>query len=478
MTDERKAYILGGVVLFITALFSKGFHHFDEHFQILEFAALKLNIAKQSDMPWEYFYKMRSAAQPAMVIIIYRFFNLFSLPDPFIIATLTRILSAMVSFLGIALALKTFLPQIQNARLKQVMILLSFFTWFIVYNNVRFSSENWSGNLFLIGLCISLSKTENKWKRFFFAGCLMGLSFIFRFQSGLLILGFLVWMTFIQKERFSHIAQLCLGIFLSVVTGFLIDRWFYGEWTFTAWNYLDQNIIHNTRAAGFGIQPWYYYVTEVFSNSLPPFSIIYIMAVVLFFFFYPKHIITFILFPFLFVHVIIGHKELRFLFPIMCYLPVMIIMVAEEVKRRWHLPKLLLQSTQIFVFAFWIINMVLLIVVIFRPADSLNLLYEKLYHQYKEPAILYYVNDNPYHRVLDIHFYKRPELELVQTPSIDSIKPEHNKKILFFTNQYINSAGNRWHMVYSGLPAWVRKFDFNNWQKRSNPANLYELKTD
>jgi CDP-6-deoxy-D-xylo-4-hexulose-3-dehydrase len=38
--------LLGLTCLLIAAFFSKGFHHFDEHFQILEFAAASLNREK------------------------------------------------------------------------------------------------------------------------------------------------------------------------------------------------------------------------------------------------------------------------------------------------------------------------------------------------------------------------------------------------------------------------------------------------
>jgi hypothetical protein len=48
---NRKILIIGLCFHLLAAVFSIGFNNHDEHFQILEFAALKLNLAGVNDMP-------------------------------------------------------------------------------------------------------------------------------------------------------------------------------------------------------------------------------------------------------------------------------------------------------------------------------------------------------------------------------------------------------------------------------------------
>ncbi len=66
---ERAIYLTGAAVLLITALFSVGYHQFDEHFQILEFASEKLGLIEAEHLPWEYHYHFHSrhtAFQPRL----------------------------------------------------------------------------------------------------------------------------------------------------------------------------------------------------------------------------------------------------------------------------------------------------------------------------------------------------------------------------------------------------------------------------
>ena len=50
----RRALVLLAVVTAITAWFSETFFFPDEHFQILEFMAMKLGLTNPGDLPWEY----------------------------------------------------------------------------------------------------------------------------------------------------------------------------------------------------------------------------------------------------------------------------------------------------------------------------------------------------------------------------------------------------------------------------------------
>ena len=84
-------YIFSSIVLVIAAYFSTGYHQIDEHIQILEFAGLKLNMTVANNVPWEYQYQMRAAIQPAIVVLIFDFFNIFGINNPFTITIFLRL---------------------------------------------------------------------------------------------------------------------------------------------------------------------------------------------------------------------------------------------------------------------------------------------------------------------------------------------------------------------------------------------------
>lgn len=179
--SEPLAIFLSACVLLITAFFSVGFYHADEHFQVLEFAGYKLGLTPLKDLPWEFHFRMRPALQPAMAVLLHHFFSLFGIENPFAITLILRILSAGISLTGMWLVYKAFYKTIESRILGQWFLLLSFFLWFAIYNHVRFSSENWSGTLFVIAFAFYVIRKKPGRLFFFSVGVLTGLSFLFRY---------------------------------------------------------------------------------------------------------------------------------------------------------------------------------------------------------------------------------------------------------------------------------------------------------
>ena len=137
--------LLSSACLLILAVFSVGYYHPDEHFQILEFAGLKLNLTRPEYLPWEYHFMMRPAIQPAIVVMIHKLFGLFGSSNPFVITVFLRIMSGALSFAAMWMIYRRYAADIMEAALQKWFLLLSFLLWFALYNGVRFSSETWSG---------------------------------------------------------------------------------------------------------------------------------------------------------------------------------------------------------------------------------------------------------------------------------------------------------------------------------------------
>ena len=471
-------YVIAGLIFALTAWFSAGYNHFDEHFQVLEFAGLKLGLTVKANLPWEHACMMRPALQPLTVFSVYKTMAAAGITNPFTIAFIIRLLSALLTFASIHLVIRLYAPEFTNRRLLFSFLILSFFLWFIPYNGARFSSETISGRVFLIGLAWFFLRKELKPVHYLLTGIVLGTAFVTRYQVAFMVIGFAAWLAVIQKAGSRNLLLFTGGIIAAAASGVLIDRWYYGEWVLTAWKYFQQNILLD-KAAGFGTSPWWYYISQTFINAFPPLSLVYILAVFLYILYYPRDIVTWTVVPFLAVHFLIPHKEIRFLFPVIGLLPVMIARTADTLlkKKSYHL--LEHRAVAVSVKLFWYLNMVMLIVLIFRPADDGIALYKKLWDDYRTPAKLFYTDDNPYHRAkVDIHFYKRNSLILQHVDSLQGISLSEDTASLYVTDRPLLPNSLRFDpvLIYATFPQWVRRFNVNNWIERTSFWYVYELK--
>ena len=475
--DVNTTLGLSAGILFIASIFSLGYHHLDEHFQLLEFASLKLGLTTEENLPWEYHNQMRPSLQPWIVVGVYKTLGLIEINSPFSIAFVLRLMSASLSLVAMCLVYRTFSQKIDDSILGKWFLLLSFLLWFLLYNGVRFSAENWSGSLFAIAFSLYFLRLRPSAGFFIGIGALMGISFVIRYQAAFLVIGFMSWLLLIEKEKFLRLVYLSIGLLSVILLGVLCDRLFYGEWTIVMWNYFDLNLLQD-KVSGFGIDPWWHYIQVFFIKGIPPFSLVFLITVPLFLFFKRKSPVTWTIVPFLFIHFYIGHKELRFLFPIAIFLPFIIIKGIEIVQERYLKSLLSNKAFSLFISTFFIVNYVAILAIVFLPADNRISLYRSIYNQYSEETILYYLDDNPYDRATGINFYKRKNLSFQQLESIDSLPKTYGIKplLVFKDREAIEGVEAKSHLVYSSFPDWIRYLNFNGWLDRTDAWYVYELR--
>ena len=469
--------LLSVAALLVLAIFSVGYYHPDEHFQILEFAALKLHLTTPDNLPWEYHARMRPAIQPAIVVLTHKMFGLFGITNPFSITIFLRMLSGALAFLGMSMMYRVYSKNISGPVLQKWFLLLSFLLWFVLYNDVRFSSESWSGSFFIIGFSYVyvLSRQPGK-VDFLIAGLLLGFSFIIRYQTGFLIAGFLTWFAFIRKEHLGNLTLMASGILIAVVAGILTDHWFYGEWVLTTWNYFQQNILAD-KVSGFGVNPWYFYFQDIFFRAIPPFSLVFIIAFLLFFIFRPRDLLTWTLLPFILIHCLIGHKETRFFYPLIGFITVVVLKAIEIVRDKWGYHITGNRYFLWFAKFFWIVNISFIVITFFDPADSQVKIYQGIYESYTFPVTLYYITENPYARALDIHYYKRGDLLIQKVDSSGQFNARKNSRFLLAAKSNDKEARKikNKRLVWSTFPEWVKKLNVNNWVERTTFWNIYEI---
>ena len=219
-----------------------------------------------------------------------------------------------------------------------------------------------------------------------------------------------------------------------------------------------------------------FYITAAIEHGIPPFSLLYLASTLLLIIFKPKDLLTWVLVPFLLIHFVIGHKELRFLFPMIGFLPGIIVKSIELIQNKWNIELTRNKIFKLFMVGFWVTNFALLAVVTLRPADNQVPLYKTIYSNYEQPITLYCIEDNPYYRVLYISFYKRENLTIKTVQSVNDI-PIQGRSYLIVTknSDEAKEIPKEANLIYSSFPEWIKMFNFNDWQERTNEWLLYEV---
>lgn len=319
------------VVYVITAWNSQGYFHPDEHYQIIEFSGLKLGTTTPEKLAWEYNKKMRPAIQPAICYIVFTTLDAAGMTDPYNKAFVLRLLSALLAITIIHFFIRSSQNRV-DPKNRNVYYLLSYFLWFLPFLNVRFSSENWSGLFFLAAVAAIWHNQSKTTFGFLLTGAFAGCSFLCRFQSAFLLAGLILWLIFIARAKWRNLLALCFSGLVVILIGVLIDRWFYGEYIITSWNYFDQNFMHGV-AATFGVAPWYRILSYIISLPGIPIGMLIFLALLMLIVKRPRDLLVWVIVPFLLAHIISPHKEGRFLFPLANFVPLVLIMGFQEMEK-------------------------------------------------------------------------------------------------------------------------------------------------
>jgi GPI mannosyltransferase 3 len=487
---EKRVLFIALIIHLTCIWFSVGFHHPDEHYQLIEFANYKLGKTPLANLTWEYNAQMRPGLQAFMIYCLLKPYYSLGFSNPYHFALILRLISGLLAMFTAWQFHKVVLPHIKSIPLQKAHLLLSLLGWGLVYIHVRFSSENWSALAFTWAIIILWR--NKKWHYWLF-GLLMGLSFVFRFQAIFMIGGAGLWMLFIDRTKWENIGKVSAGFIVTFIVGLLCEYWLYGHWTISSWDYVHQNIVAN-KAAQYGIEPWYWYFEQIISQGLAPFSIVMLLSIPIIMIYKPKNILTWSMVFFLLAHVIVAHKEFRFLFPLYLFVPFWVVNSIEYLglqlnkleTKKWYL---IVKKTAWK--AFWLANSIALLIIITKPAEGIIALNKVFYDKLeKETIIIYSKGSNPNINdyVLETAFYENP---LLKSYCIDEVIDDTaalvDKNIWLFSEhaypkdefmfQYGGSFfdSTRSKVMWTNIPTWAYQFNFNNWLERSNTYTLYQL---
>ena len=484
LQSNYKNYFLGGLMVYIiTAIFSGGWFHPDEHFQILEFCNYKLGKIAAIDMVWEFQEKIRPATQPFLLFLFTKLLSIFTIENPFIIVLLLRLIMGILTWYVVCLFCIQYLQELKNQATKKLLLILVFFVWFMPLISVRFSSENFSNLFFLIAVYLIQFKNKQHKNFTLFICCigfLLAISFYSRFQMGFAIFGLACWILFNKKYTIAQYVLIFLFFLLGIAICMYIDYWFYGSFVCTPYRYFYANIIQH-KAANFGVYPWWYYITLFIQKGIPPIAIVLLLFFFSGFLRLKKHIYFYILCCFYGFHFIIGHKEMRFLFPLVLFFLYFVAKgVDVYVEKKWG------QRFMQFIFKFCLsINIILLFYIMFIPTNIMSANFKFIYNYAKNEKIILLTTEKEFYtfdNYLKISFYKSNNVQPVFCKN-DSAKFAYLKifkpaKIIIVENSILtntNYAGYHSNTIYQTLPTFVLNYNFNNWLSRIDAIKMVQL---
>lgn len=533
----RFLFLIGMALYALTAWRSEGYHHPDEHFQILEFANYRLGRTPVDGLPWEFEAQIRPGLQPMLAFGAIRLCEAAGISSPFDQAFLLRLLSGWLCLWLFFLWAKYIASEHPNSGIW--LRLAAVLSWFVPYLSVRFSSENWAGLSFGFGLLLLLTaeKGRNSVLQLVATGFLLALSFFFRFQMGFALAGLGAWWlwrlipprggeprptnlssdecvanrdkdyterlrihpttnssdepsrkpdTRTMTPLWTSLAALLFGGALATVLGISADAWLYGEPVFTAFNYFYANIVQDA-AAGWGTSPWWYYPVETLLTAVPPVSLVLLTLLGVGLWHERTSALVWCLVPFLLAHMAVGHKELRFLYPML----VPVLVLAVQGLGVWFtlgsIPAWVMRSVRIIWPVALGLNFLLLPLRNLLAAQDSAPYYRFLYdYAATQPGtVLVFSREKClYESVgLPIYFYCSPQVENRVVGKFQSgtllSEPAPTRLILSPKLTLPDTLpGLRTERIYTYFPDWILQFNLNDWQSRSKIWSVYRYERD
>jgi len=452
---KYKIELLSLLPFIITALFSEGFLHPDEHFVTLEFLQTKISdFSRPEIFNWDFHEKIRPWFQSFLYFIVYKVTPEIS---SFNLATFFRMIHGALGWYALY-RLCEFYESDKNKYLKNLLWIS--WTWFVPFLMARTNSESLSMTFFFLGAPFFLR--ENNSKNSIISGVLWGASFLIRYQMGIAIAAANLWYLF-KKRSFPQFILHSLFVILMIGVGVLVDYWGYQEWTFSPYNYFYTNVFES-RASAFGTDPFWFYITKPIVKGGVLIPIILLIGTYSFF----KNNKTSFWAPtlgsFFIVHSMIPHKEIRFLSFIFVSIVFLTFVkqqsVIEKIKSKSWLPFLL------------VVNFLMMSKASLTPAEGLLGLYKAVE---KTEISTFHTPSNNHGKFFQ---FQMPFYERIQRNTkgfeLDKINllPDHATVLSTNIREY-NVLKKVCDIRWMNYPEWLLRHNYFGWVDRSAITALW-----
>ena len=473
----------------LAAINNEGFEGREEQLQMVDFRPQKAASGLLGELPPDVQQKARPTLLAAFGSLTILGATQLGVAGPYAQAGLLRILSAVVGVFGAFFIYRIFKRECISETARHWLLSLLLLLWFLVFLRARFSPENWSSLLFFIGITWYYRDDLKEDVRCLLVGALLGLSLLVHLQTVFLIAGFFAWLIVVEKEDTRVFITLIGGMASAALPGLLADRYMYGEWTFSSWNCL-MGVLSGAIPLRTMEEPWWFYFAEVARGGVYPIGAVIILCTILFAVLLRRHILTWIVVPFLCLHMLLPHKELRFLYPLAPVLPVMLVLSIQKASlliRSHETREKLSRVFHAVIHPIWAINLVFLVLVSLFPADQCAPLYRYIYNEYGGHQVaLVYQGEDPYGRTPGKrHFYAPVSLQRISLERRgqcqEILEEGSTAKVLLLLSEFTIPDSLRrqdlsFALAYQNMPEWAPVRIILNWFGRGRVLSLYEVR--
>ena len=409
----------GLVIQLISAINAIGYWHPDQQHSIIEFATYKMGITPLELMAWELPAQGRQTIQVYVFLGFYKVMQFLHLGDAYTAHTILRVITGLLNFTLFNYIILRIFEKDRRITL-YTLLLVANFSWMLPYVKTLFSSEIAGGLTYFSAILLYryFSARSITACNATLVGFVLSLAVFFRFQMGFAMIGLLIWLLFFEKASSRTLAAMAMGFLLGTAFNVFLDSQFYGEFTFTPYNYwqlqiTDGRVMRRVQS----IWNFIGFLAVVF--TAPPLSIILVPFLGRGFYKKFNDPYTLSVIFFLLVHFMVPHKEPRFLFPIFGILPVILGYGVRDYLN--ELPDKLRKKdfgggVKLVVIVSALVNIVLLVILLFVPVAQHIKFTETLNDYFDEdvPVKVFFYQRTP---------YETPSEQLVATYYLHSKKP-------------------------------------------------------
>ncbi|EPS61240.1 hypothetical protein M569_13558, partial [Genlisea aurea] len=296
----------------INSLLVQTYFNPDEHWQALEVAH---RIAfGYGHLTWEWTEGLRSYLHPLLFAALYKVMAFFGIDTPWFMARAPRFLQSIFAAIG-DLYLYKYSLVIFGESVANWALFAQLSNWFMFFCITRTFSNTMETVLTIVSFyywpCMKNSRGSSSSRKY--ALLVAGLACAIRPTSAItwIYVGFLELFSTRDKLRFVLLEVAPIGGFILGVA-MLLDRLIYGSWVIVPLNFLKFNFF-SSGGDYYGTHPWHWYMSQGFTVMIFTFLPFSLHGIIL----SQQWKISGLMVWILGVYSLLGHKEFRFVLPVL-----------------------------------------------------------------------------------------------------------------------------------------------------------------
>lgn len=317
-------------VLLLAAWFGVGLQSEDEFQHVILIAEHLRGHVPAEALPLDTQEHWRGMLLPVIAAGLFEACALAGLTDPFALTFLLRLITAALALVVLRDLARVVRPTLR-AEHRLALDVLGWFLWFVPVLLIRFTGEAWSALLFARGLTLLLDeRPRSPWG----IGAWWGLAVAVRPAAAVLPVGAWLWALMVKREERQRLLRIVGGGVLAIAASTGLDSVCYGTPTMPLWNYLHAAMT-GQESARFTALPWYQYALFILKYATVPVGLLLLAALGVLLALDRRHVLVWLLLPFLLAHALIPIKEPRFLFPLAPLMPWLLVAAWDALCARW-----------------------------------------------------------------------------------------------------------------------------------------------